>query len=391
MDSLKTNANPILIAGGGIGGLGAALALASRGYPSRLLEQAPEFKEVGAGIQLGPNSQRCLRALGVEAEVKRLAVFPQGLVMMDAVTAEHVVSIPLGGFEERFKAPYALIHRADLHSCLLEACRQSPLIALETSTQVTDFEDNGETVRIATGDGRTLEGPAFIAADGLWSTVRAKLIGDGKPRVAGHISYRSVLPAADVPANLRRNDMVIWAGPKCHMVHYPLRGGELFNLVATFHSSRYEEGWNSFGDPAELHEKFGGTCDVVKLMLSKIAEWRMWVLCDREPIKLWSKGRVTLLGDAAHPMLQYLAQGAGMALEDSLCLAQCLDDAESVEAAFAAYPLKRYLRTGRVQLAARLYGEFYHADGVRRELRNAYVKHASYEGLAWLYDGWDGS
>ena len=386
MDSLKNNADPILITGGGIGGLAAALALARRGFRSRLLEQAPEFKEVGAGIQLGPNSQRCLSELGLEAAVKRLAVFPQALVMMDAVTAEQAISIPLGGFEQRFKAPYALIHRADLHYCLLEACRQSPLIVLETSAQVTDFEDDGERVRVATRDGRAYDAPAFIAADGLWSTVRAKLIGDGKPRVAGHVSYRSVLPAADVPEKLRRNDMVIWAGPKCHMVHYPLRCGELFNLVATFHSNRYEEGWNSFGDPAELHERFRGTCDIVKLMLGKIAEWRMWVLCDREPIKHWSKGRVTLLGDAAHPMLQYLAQGAGMALEDSLCLAQCLEQADTVEDAFTAYPLARYLRTGRVQLAARLYGEFYHADGVRRELRNAYVKNASYEGLAWLYD-----
>ena len=390
MKSLKDSADPILIAGGGIGGLGAALALAKHGYPARVLEQAPEFKEVGAGIQLGPNSWRCLRALGVEAAVKKLAVFPEALVAMDAVTGEHLVSIPLAGFEARFKAPYAVIHRADLHNSLLEACRASNFIALETSRQVKSFEDDGETVRIATNDGASYATPAFIAADGLWSTARAKLIGDGPPRVSGHISYRSVLPVSDVPEELRRWEMVIWCGPKCHMVHYPLRGGELYNLVATFHSNHYEEGWNSYGDPAELHERFSGTCDIVRLMLKRIAEWRMWVLCDREPIKLWSKGRVALLGDSAHPMLQYLAQGAGMALEDSLCLAQCLDDAENVESAFAAYPMKRYLRTGRVQLAARLYGEFYHADGVRRELRNAYVKHASYEGLAWIYDGWDG-
>jgi len=201
-----------------------------------------------------------------------------------------------------------------------------------------------------------------------------KLIGDGRPRVSGHISYRAVLKAQDVPDYLRRWEMVLWAGPKCHMVHYPLRGGELFNLVATFHSNRYEEGWNSYGDPKELHEHYKHTCADVRLMLSKIEEWRMWVLCDREPIKNWSKGRVTLIGDAAHPMLQYLAQGAGMALEDALCLAKCLDESDSVEAAFEAYPLKRFLRTGRVQLAARLYGEFYHADGVRRELRNAFVK-----------------
>ncbi|HMI97337.1 MAG TPA: 3-hydroxybenzoate 6-monooxygenase [Micropepsaceae bacterium] len=386
MDRLKNNSHPLVIAGAGIGGLGVALALASHGFPTRLLEQAPEIKEVGAGIQLGPNSWRCLRELGVEPAVKRLAVFPQALMMMDAVTGEQVVSIPLGGFEERFKAPYALIHRADLLAALLDAATSSPLITLETSRQVKSFEDDGNSVRIMTAEGMSYDTPGFIAADGLWSTMRGQLIGDGKPRVAGHITYRSVLPAADVPDYLRRNDMVLWAGPKCHMVHYPLRGGELFNLVATFHSNRYEEGWNSYGDPAELHERFQGTCNEVQLMLRKITEWRMWVLCDREPIKQWSKGRVTLLGDAAHPMLQYLAQGAGMALEDSLCLAQCLDEADSVEAAFGAFPLLRYLRTGRVQLAARLYGEFYHADGVRRELRNAYVKNASYEALAWLYE-----
>jgi salicylate hydroxylase len=386
MDSLKNDPNPIVIAGGGIGGLAAALALASHGYRARLLEQAPEFKEVGAGIQLGPNSWRALRELGVEALVKRLAVFPNGLVMMDAVTSEHVVSIPLEGFEKRFGAPYALIHRADLHNALLDACRASPLITLQTSSQVVDFDDDGRSVRLTVGYGEWFETPAFIAADGLWSTIRAKLVGDGKPRVSGHISYRSVLKPSDVPEYLRRNDMVIWAGPKCHMVHYPLRGGELFNLVATFHSNRYEEGWNSFGDPEELHQRFSQTCADVRLMLGRIEEWRMWVLCDREPIKNWSKGRVTLLGDAAHPMLQYLAQGAGMALEDSLCLVKCLDEADNVEAAFAAYPLKRYLRTGRVQLAARLYGEFYHAEGVRRELRNTFVKNATYEGMAWLYD-----
>lgn len=356
-----------------------------------MLEQAPEFKEVGAGIQLGPNSWRALRELGAESAVKSLAVFPNALVMNDALTAEEVVSIPLGGFEKRFGAPYALIHRADFLNALLETCKASPLIALENSQTVKNFSDDGQMVRVETAEGARFEAPALIGADGLWSTIRGQLIGDGSPRVSGHITYRAVLPAAEVPDHLRRPDMVLWSGPKCHLVHYPLRGGELYNLVAVFHSNRYEEGWNSFGDPAELKERFQDTCDDVKTMLGKIAEWRMWVLCDREPIKHWSKGRVTLLGDAAHPMLQYLAQGAGMALEDSLAIAKCLEDADSVEAAFQAYPLKRYIRTGRVQLSARLYGEFYHAEGVRRELRNAYCRNLGYEGLAWIYDGWDGS
>jgi len=387
MDELKHRDSPVVVAGGGIGGLSMALALAKHGYPSLVLEQTPEFKEVGAGIQLGPNSWRCLRALGLEAATKKVAVFPEALVMMDSISAEQVVSIPLRGFEKRFGAPYALAHRADLLNVLLDACKAEPLIKLETSRHVKNFADDGKSVRITTADGRVYNTPAFIGADGLWSTVRGELIGDGAPRISGHVSYRSVLKAEDVPEYLRRWEMVLWAGPKCHMVHYPLRGGELFNLVATFHSNRYQEGWNSFGDPKELHEHYKNTCPDVQLMLSKIEEWRMWVLCDREPIKMWSKGRVTLTGDAAHPMLQYLAQGAGMALEDALCLSACLDEAENVEAAFHAYPLKRFLRTGRVQLAARLYGEFYHADGVRRELRNAYVKNLSYEGLAWLYDG----
>jgi 3-hydroxybenzoate 6-monooxygenase len=386
MDILKDPARPIVIAGGGIGGLAMALALAKRGYPSRVLEQAPEFKEVGAGIQLGPNSWRALRALGAEPAVKPLAVLPRALVMNDAITAEHVVSVPLDGFEERFGAPYALIHRADLLDALLKTANASALIQLETSRQVKEFHDDGGSVRIVTVDGRTYHAPALIGADGIWSTVRAQLIGDGKPRVAGHITYRSVLPTHEVPEALRRWDMVLWAGPRCHLVHYPLRGGELYNLVAVFHSNRYEEGWNSFGDPTELHERFEGTCAPVQTMLGKIAEWRMWVLCDREPIKMWSKGRVTLLGDAAHPMLQYLAQGAGMALEDALCLARCLDEHDSIEAAFKAYPLERYLRTGRVQLTARIYGEFYHAEGVRREIRNEYVKGIGYAGLGWLYD-----
>ena len=387
MNSLKKSADPIIIVGGGIGGLATALALAQRGFAARVLEQAPEFKEIGAGIQLGPNSWRCLRALGVEAAAKPLASFPRALVMMDAVTAEEAVSIPLGGFEQRFKAPYALIYRADLLKVLLDAASASPLIELRSSCKVTAFEDLGDQVSVTTSDGGSYSTPALIGADGLWSKVRAKLIGDGGPRVSGHITYRAVLPASEVPPDLRRSDMVLWAGPKCHLVHYALRGGELFNLVAVFHSDRYEEGWNATGDPAELHERFSGTCDFVKSMLNKITEWRMWVLCDREPIKEWSKGRVTLLGDAAHPMLQYLAQGAGMALEDSVTIAKCLDEGKTVEEAFAAYSAARYLRTGRVQLTARLYGEFNHAEGVRRELRNAFVKNMSYEGLAWLYEG----
>ena len=197
------------------------------------------------------------------------------------------------------------------------------------------------------------------------------LVGDGKPKPAGHITYRAVLPTSEMPEQYRWRDMVLWAGEKVHLVHYPLRTGELFNLVAVFHSNRYEEGWDSFGDPAELHERFAKTCEPVRTLLNKIESWRMWVLCDRPPIKEWSRGRITLLGDAAHPMLQYLAQGAGMSIEDAVCLADKVVAANGdYAAAFRAYQAARYLRTGRVQIMARVYGEFYHASGVAKELRN---------------------
>jgi salicylate hydroxylase len=184
--------------------------------------------------------------------------------------------------------------------------------------------------------------------------------------------------------------MVLWAGEKVHLVHYPLRTGELFNLVAVFHSDRYEEGWDSYGDPTELHERFAKTCEPVRTLLNKIESWRMWVLCDRPPIKTWSRGRITLLGDAAHPMLQYLAQGAGMSIEDAVCLADKVVDAQGdYAAAFLAYQQARYLRTGRVQIMARVYGEFYHAAGVAKELRNTMLGSRTAEdamaGMEWLY------
>jgi 3-hydroxybenzoate 6-monooxygenase len=311
---------------------------------------------------------------------------------MDCVTAQEVTRIPLDqAFRDRFKQPYAVIHRADLHDVLLQACRRSQLIELETSRKVVSIEDHGDRVSARTEQGPTCEGAALVGADGLWSTVRSFLLNDGKPRVSGHIAYRAVLPTNEMPERLRWWSMVIWAGEKTHLVYYPLRGGELFNLVAVFHSNRYEEGWDSYGDPSELHDRFAGTCSEVRTLLSKIDSWRMWVLCDRQPIREWSRGLVTLLGDAAHPMLQYLAQGACMAIEDAVCLANKVNEASGdFAAAFLAYQRARYLRTGRVQTMARVYGEVYHASDVVRELRNAMLAdrdaQQAYESMAWLYD-----
>jgi salicylate hydroxylase len=333
--------------------------------------------------------------LGLTEAVSALAVFPENLIMLDAITGEEVTRVPLDGrFRARFIHPYALIYRPDLLSVLLDACRGNGLIDLHTAQKVAAVDQHGNGVTARTDGGARYDGAALIGADGLWSTIRQLVVGDGKPNVAGHITYRAVLPTKEVPEDLRRWSMTFWAGEKVHLVIYPLRGGELYNLVAVFHSNRYEEGWDSFGDPAELHERFARTCEPVRTLLGKIESWRMWVLCDRPPVKNWSKGRVTLLGDAAHPMLQYLAQGACMAIEDAVCLADRVESARGDYArAFEAYQAARYLRTGRVQIMARVYGEFYHASGVARELRNmmlsARTAEQSFEAMQWLY-GEDG-
>jgi 2-polyprenyl-6-methoxyphenol hydroxylase-like FAD-dependent oxidoreductase len=388
--------DPVLIAGGGIGGLAAALALAQKGRAVHLLEQAADFKEVGAGIQLGPNIFRMFEVLGLTDAVSRFAVFPENLIMLDSMSGAEVTRIPLGaGFRDKFTHPYALIYRPDLLNVLLDACRKSDLITLDNGQKVVGVDDTATGVTVRTEGGRSIAGAALIGADGLWSTVRQLVVGDGKPTVAGHITYRAVLPTTEVPEHLRRWSMTFWAGEKVHLVIYPLRGGDLFNLVAVFHSDRYAEGWDSYGDPTELHERFANTCEPVRTLLGKIESWRMWVLCDRPPIKDWSRGRITLLGDAAHPMLQYLAQGACMALEDAVCLAHAVEKAGGdFAAALQAYQGMRYLRTGRVQIMARIYGEFYHASGVARELRNMMLSgrtpEQAFESMQWLYGEDDG-
>jgi 3-hydroxybenzoate 6-monooxygenase len=383
---------PIAIVGGGIGGLAVARALSLAGRRSVVLEQAPQFAEIGAGVQMGPNGFRMLEALGLRDIIDDVAVFPDDLIVMDGVTAEEVSRIPVAGaFRKRFGQPYALVHRADLHRALLDRCSADPLVELRPGSTVTSYSDSGDGVTLCVGPESTVEADALIGADGLWSRIRQSVIGDGDPRVSGHIAYRAVLPIEDVQERHRQNAMILWAGPRNHLVQYPLRGGKLFNLVAVFHSNRYVEGWNRTGDPEELHRRFAGNCDTVRSLLAKVETWRMWVLCDRDPVARWSSGRATLIGDAAHPMLQYLAQGACMALEDAVVLTQhILANESDIAAAFSRYERERYLRTGRCQIMARVHGAFYHAEGVTRELATHFLQRRSvaesFASLAWLYD-----
>ena len=391
---------PVVVLGGGIGGLAAALALARRGRAVRVFEQGAEFKEIGAGIQLGPNVYRMFEALGLTSAIERYSVHPDNLVMMDALTGEEVIRLHVGAdaFQERFSGyRYGVIHRGDLHQVLLDACSAERGIELLTLKKGERFEDPGDRVLLHLEGGERVEACALIGADGLWSRMRAQMLADGKPRVSGHIAYRAVLPRAEVPDDLWQNNVVLWAGPKTHLVHYPLRRGELYNLVAVFHSDRYEEGWDVFGDADELRRKFANERPEVKRLLDKINVWKMWVLCDREPVRHYSQGRVTLLGDAAHPMLQYLAQGANMAIEDAVVLAAYAEiSGWDFARAFRWYEDARYLRNARVQTTARYYGDIYHASGVVREVRNWFLAPGpkadpgakpSFEGVAWLYDG----
>jgi 2-polyprenyl-6-methoxyphenol hydroxylase-like FAD-dependent oxidoreductase len=390
---------PVLVVGGGIGGLAAALALARKGLEVRVFEQGSEFKEIGAGIQLGPNVYRMFEVLGLTNAIEHYSVHPDNMIMMDGLTGEEVIRLPVGGaaFRKRFGGYlYGVIHRADLHEVFLEACKGERNVELNVLRKALRCEESGERVLLHMDDGERIEGSALIGADGLWSRIRNQLLGDAKPRVSGHIAYRAVLPRAEVPDDLWQNNVVLWAGPKTHLVHYPLRRGELYNLVAVFHSDRYEEGWNVYGDPEELEQKFASERPEVRRLLAKINAWKMWVLCDREPVREWSRGRVTLLGDAAHPTLQYMAQGANMAIEDAVVLAAFIElSGRDFAKAFRWYQDERYLRTARVQITSRYYGDIYHAAGVVRELRNQFLApkpgsdpdNPSFEGVAWLYDG----
>ena len=382
----------IVIVGGGIAGLACALALEAKGCDVVVLERSEEFKEIGAGIQLGPNGLRMLGHLGLLDAIEPFAVRPDNLVVMDGMAATEVTRIQTGSdFRARFAFPYTLIHRADLHRVLLEACLKKSRIELRAGVTMTGFDwCSDSSIDIRTSD-RPLKADAMIGADGIWSQTRAAVVGDGPPVISGHIAYRAVVPISEIEQVYRQNAMMLWAGPKNHLVQYPLRGGQLFNLVAVFHSDRYIEGWDRQGDPEELAARFAGNCETVRRLLAKVDTWRMWVLCDRDPVSEWHRGNVVLVGDAAHPMLQYLAQGAGMSLEDALILAQCVAESRSsLSRAFARFSALRYRRTARCQVMARIYGGFYHASGVTRELRNEFLQARSQadsvESLAWLYD-----
>jgi 3-hydroxybenzoate 6-monooxygenase len=383
---------PVLVAGGGIGGLAAALALARQGFPVKVLEQAPEMGEIGAGIQLGPNAFAAFDALGVGERARARAVYTERMVLMDAVDESEVASVPVGeAFRTRFRNPYAVIHRADVHKSLLEGVEATERIEFRTSTRIERVEQTSKGVVAIDAAGGSHEGCALIGCDGVKSVVRQQYIGD-PVRVSGHVVYRAVVEAQDFPADLRWNAPAVWCGPNCHLVHYPLRGGEQYNVVVTFHSNKQETWSVTEGSSAEVLSYFGGISARPRQLLHLPKSWKRWATADREPVERWTYDRVTLLGDAAHPMLQYLAQGACMALEDAVTLGEALRvHAPDLTRAFERYQRSRVTRTARVVLSAREMGRIYHAKGVERLVRNDLWKgrpaERFYDALEWLY-GW---
>jgi salicylate hydroxylase len=386
---------PVLVAGGGIGGLAAALGLAQAGFTVTVLEKAAAFGEIGAGIQLGPNAFHALDALGVGEAARASAVYVDKLRLMDALSGEDITAIDLGdAFRARFGNPYAVVHRGDLYGVLLNACRANAQIALKSSSTVVAYEQNGAGVTVRLASGETAAGHALIGADGLWSAIRKQVVGDGPPRVSGHTTYRSVIPTENMPEDLRWNAATLWAGPKCHLVHYPLSGWKVFNLVITCHNDAPEPVAGKPVAEDEVMKGFAHVNERARKLIRHGKDWKLWVLCDREPVSNWVAGRVALLGDAAHPMLQYMAQGACMAMEDAVSLARMMASFPGeIEKALDAYKSRRVIRTARVQLQSRAIGEhIYHPAGVHAELRNAMMRGKTsadwYESLAWLY-GWN--
>ncbi|RJG02291.1 3-hydroxybenzoate 6-monooxygenase [Noviherbaspirillum sedimenti] len=384
---------PVIVAGGGIGGVAAALALVRRGFNVKVLEQASQFGEIGAGIQLGPNAFHAFDALGVGDKARSRAVFTDYMVMHDAIDEYEVGRIPTGeAFRKRFGNPYAVIHRVDVHQSLLEGAQESGHVELITSTHIERIEQDENSVTVYDQHGKAHRGIALIGADGVRSVVRQQYVGD-PARVTGHVVYRAVVDKKDFPADLRWNAASIWVGPNCHLVHYPLRGGEQYNVVVTFHSRQKEEWGVTDGSPEEVQSYFKDICPKARQLIELPKSWKRWATADREPIAQWTFGRATLLGDAAHPTTQYMAQGACMALEDAVTLGEALRVHDNdIAKAFDLYQRSRVARTARIVLSSREMGRIYHASGVERLIRNDLWKGRTperfYDAMEWLY-GWN--
>ena len=383
----------VVIAGGGIGGLAAAVACAQRGVPVQLLERAAQLSEVGAGIQIGPNVTRILQAWGLGEALAQVAAFPKQLQARDAQTGQVLGSLRLGERAQAlYGAPYATIHRADLQS-LLHGAALAEGVQVRLGQKVHGWRETADGLEVRIADGPSLQADALIGADGVWSAVRQQLLGDAPARFTGHLAYRALVAQADLPAHLRSDQVTVWMGPRLHVVHYPVRSGQWLNLVAIVHGAKPEQSqdWDQAGHTQALMQAMGAVGRDLHDRLASVPAWRQWALHDREPLSAPSQmaqGRVALLGDAAHPMRPYLAQGAGMAIEDAQVLAQCLSaGGVSVTQQLQAYAEQRWARNARVQARAIRNGRIFHAQGALALGRNLSMRFMGERVMdqPWLY------
>lgn len=384
-----SNVSDIIIVGGGIGGLAAALSITETGKSIAVFEQAPEFGEVGAGIQLAPNALEVLDRLGVKDEILKYAVLPKRLVLKDVYTAKEVAALDLGeGFRKAFGQPYIVMHRSDLHRVLYEACQKRGNIQFYTNQQIQTAEQDGDTVTVINQNGEKYSAEAVIGADGVKSNLRKLLIED-EPVNSAYVAYRGTIPIEEVASetNLDLDDVIMWIGPNLHLVQYPVRRGELYNQVVVFKS--YDATKENWGTPEEMAKRFENSHPKVQTALKYINRQFRWQMFDREPIENWTKGNITLLGDSGHAMLQYLAQGGVQALEDAFVIGEKLKEHKTYEEAFKAYQDIRLPRASMVQKSARTWGEIIHAeDPTTLSLRNhIFEQHqpTDYEIVDFLY------
>ena len=390
----------ILVAGGGIGGLATALALSKGRHRVDVFEQAAVFGEIGAGVQLGPNATRRLRQLDLGPGLAAIAARPDALVVHSAESGSELARMPLAdAMQQRYGAPYFCVHRADLHGLLLDAVRARGTGTLVTGAQIRQVETSDDLVCLSSTDARAWEGEAIVGADGLWSMVRRQLdcaSAAQPPRVTGHTAWRALIEQSRLPAALRRKRVDVWLGPRLHAVAYPVRGGDWLNVVVIAESAPAGDArdWDQSSSIAALKQAMGRSCAGLQSLLDAMPGWRAWSLGDRAPMTSAAEmahERVALVGDAAHPMVPYLAQGAGMAIEDAMALADSLADgrAADVPAAFARYAEARWARNAQVQARARRNGEIFHATGAVRLGRDMAMRLLGAKLLdqPWLYGG----
>jgi salicylate hydroxylase len=383
---------PFLIAGGGIAGLAAAIALSRTGHAAQVFEQAAVIEEVGAGLQMSPNGVRALRWLGAWEAVEPRCVIPTEIHLRDGLSGRLLMRIRLGkAFEERYGAPYRVAHRADLLAGLLATARNSQRIGISTSSRARQAENTADGARLSL-DGSVHKGKAVIGADGIRSAIREQIVADGDPIHRGQAIFRALIPLPEVPPAIKPDCVTLWFFPGGHVVHYPVSGWQQFNIVAAVDSPWLAPGWSQWGDPKEVCDAFERASNDLADLLAAPRSWLKWAGVDREPTNIWHDRRIVLVGDAAHATLPYLAQGAVMSLEDACVLAGEVLLRPDIAAAFAHYAVRRRDRTARIQRQSRELARIYHASGVRRLARNTALSfmspNAFLSRLDWIYD-WD--